>query len=146
MPQLSDDRYRETASAVFNGALLADTEPLIPCNPIDAYNFERLGNNLYCLTLAVPGFAEDEIDISADGGYLRIRGSSHLMESAGDVLHRGLEAKLDITFLMTRPLELDAAEVRCGLLRITLRDQPGTGVEAAFPPRLQGIEALALAA
>jgi hypothetical protein len=37
-------------------------------------------------------------------------------------------------------------ELRCGLLRIWLRAQPGGAVEAAIPPRLIGVEAFALAA
>lgn len=128
-----------------NGAFV-DTVPLMACDAADAYNLERIGQDRYRLTLAVPGFDEAEIDVSAYGGFLRIKGRSGLAEAEGDVLHRGLDATLDRTFLMTHPLDVIRVEARCGLLRIVLREQPGAGVQAMIPPRFQDVEAVALAA
>lgn len=123
-----------------------DGAPLMPCDAMDGYNLERLGRDRYCLALAVPGFDGGEIDVSTTGGYLRITGSSRLADSAGDVLHRGLAHRLDRTFLMTHPLDVIVVEVRCGLLRIFLREQPSAGVRAAIPPQIHSVDALALAA
>lgn len=125
---------------------IATTLPLFPCDALDAYNVERIGPHLYRLALAVPGFDADDIEVQAEGGFLRVTGASRDGGPAGEVLHRGLDERLDCTFLMTRPLDVADIEVRCGLLRIVLRDSPGSGVEAVIPPRLQGIEALAIAA
>lgn len=124
----------------------SDTLSLVPCDAGGAYNFARIGQERYCLTLAVPGFDVGDIEVSAKSGYLRISGASSHFDSGGDVLHRGLDCKLDHTFLMTRPLEVAEVEVRCGLLRIILREHPGAGVQTSVPPRLAGVEALALAA
>ena len=124
----------------------SDTLPLVPCDAIGPYNFARIASDRYCLTLAVPGFDEDDIEVAARAGTLHISGVSRHLDSDGDVLHRGLNGKLDHTFLMTRPLEVVEVEVRCGLLRIILREHPGAGVQTVVPPRLVGVEALALAA
>lgn len=42
-----------------------------------AHNLERLGRDRYRLTLAVPGFAEDELSVEASLAELTVRGRRH---------------------------------------------------------------------
>lgn len=128
-----------------DGAVVGEM-PLMPCDGAGGWNFERVARDRYRLALAVPGFDDGDIDVSADGGCLRITGESSLAGAEGELLHRGLDATLGRSFLMLRPLDVTAIDVRCGLLRIDLRDRPGAGVQPAPPPRLESVEAIALAA
>ena len=146
MLELFDNGDLGSRSLPFADGTYSDTLPLGPCDPVGAFNFARIAQDRYCLTLAVPGFDEEDIDVSAKSGYLRISGVTSQVECGGDVLHCGLDGKLDITFLMTHPLEVAEFEVRSGLLRVILREHPGAGVETVVPPRLAGAEALVLAA
>lgn len=146
MQDLFDRRHPEAEGGPHLGDVCGTTAPLIPCDAVNAFNFVRKGPDLYCLTLPAPGFDEDEISVSAEGGYLRVTGLSRRVEPEGDVLHRGIDEKLDYTFLMTHPLDVARVEARCGLLRIMLRDQPGAGVHSVIVPRLHGVEAFAVAA
>ena len=146
MESLLHHRDSEAHMETYADGTYSDAMPLIPCDAVGAYNFERLSHDRYRLTLAVPGFQEEDIEVLAKAGYLRVIGNSRYFDSDDEVLHRGLNGKLDHTFLMTRPLELVEFDVISGLLRIILREGPGVGVRTAIPPRLQGIEAFALAA
>lgn len=124
----------------------SDMLPLVPCDAVGAYNFARIGRDRYCLTLAVPGFDMEDIEVLVKAGYLHVSGVAGDVDSGGEVLHRGLEVTLDHTFLMTHPLEVAEVEVHSGLLRIILREHPGAGVQSSAPPSLKGSEALAIAA
>jgi HSP20 family molecular chaperone IbpA len=146
MQKLFDIGNLGPRSQNFADGAYSDMLPLVPCDSVGAYNFARIGQDRYCLTLAVPGFDEDGIHVSAKAGYLHISGVAADVDSGGEVLHRGLAGELDHTFLMIHPLEVAGVEVRSGLLRIVLREHPGAGVQASIPPRLAGIEALAVAA
>jgi HSP20 family molecular chaperone IbpA len=146
MSKQFDSGETEPQSQGFGDGAYSDMLPLVPCESVGAYNFARIGKDRYCLTLAVPGFDEEDIDVSAKAGYLHVSGVATDVDSDGVVLHRGLEATLDHTFLMIHPLEVAEVEVHSGLLRITLREHPGAGVQTSAPPSLSGSEAITIAA
>ena len=124
-----------------------DTVPLMPCDAADGYMVERIGRDSYCLTLAAPGFEAEDIEVTADRGFLRITGEAALTRKTSQVLHYGLDSKLDRTFMMLRPFDTTGIEIRHGLLRIYLQEQPGAGLQTLMPPPgLSAAEALALAA
>lgn len=124
----------------------SNTMPLMPCDGVDGYMVERIGRDSFCLTLAAPGFEAQDIEVTANNGFLRITGDTALGQKTSQVLHHGLDSKLDRSFMMLRPFDTIKIEVRHGLLRIFLQEQPGAGLRALMPPYLSAAEALALAA
>ncbi|MDJ0513253.1 MAG: Hsp20 family protein [Methyloceanibacter sp.] len=85
----------------------------------DDQNPERLR-----ITLAVAGFARDELDVSIAGGALRIRGEKP-DEDRKDYLHRGLAGRrFKRTFALVNGVEVRKAELHNGLLAIELAKPP----------------------
>lgn len=138
-------QVREVLSGKRHAEAFSDTMPLMPCDGVDEYMVERIGRDSYCLTLAAPGFEAEDIEVTADGGFLRITGNAMLTRKTNRILHYGLDSKLDRTFMLLRPIDTSGIEVRRGLLRIFLREPPDAGL-TLVPPGLSAAEALALAA
>lgn len=89
------------------------------------YNIELLpeddgGPEVLRITLAVAGFARDELDVSVEDGELLIRGVKR-DEGAKDYLHRGIAARhFKRTFALASGVEVRNAELHNGLLAIEL--------------------------
>ncbi|ODR99817.1 hypothetical protein AUC68_01345 [Methyloceanibacter methanicus] len=89
------------------------------------YNVEILPADAHCperlrITLAVAGFARDELDVSITGGALQIRGEKP-DEEPKDYLHRGLASRrFKRTFALVNGVEVRKAELHNGLLAIEL--------------------------
>jgi HSP20 family molecular chaperone IbpA len=123
--------------------------PLVPCDPDNsaAYNLESFGERRYRLTLAVPGFSYREIEVVADGGFLRVSGKTRKAQASGDSLHQGLSSTLRHTFLLLQPLSVVATDARDGLLRIDLEnDAVAPGLALKRPIVWETAGALGLAA
>ncbi|HMQ57031.1 MAG TPA: Hsp20 family protein [Rhizobiaceae bacterium] len=92
------------------------------------YNIERLqgeqGDRLR-ITLAVAGFALDDLDITTEQGQLVIRGRQK-DEGPRDYLHRGIAARqFQKAFVLADGMHVLGAELRNGLLSIELeRPEP----------------------
>ena len=92
------------------------------------YNIERLGSgNGSCerlrITLAVAGFAEDDLDVSVEENQLTIRGKQ-ADDEPREFLHRGIAARqFQRTFLLADGMRVAGAELKNGLLAIEL-DRP----------------------
>ena len=94
------------------------------------YNIERTespngGGEVLCITLAVAGFGEDELDITLEDGQLVIRGRQ---KEDGDrnYLHRGIAARqFQRAFVLADGIDVAGAELENGLLSINLvRPEP----------------------
>jgi HSP20 family molecular chaperone IbpA len=89
------------------------------------YNIELLpeghrGPEALRITLAVAGFALDELDVSVEDGELTVRGAKH-DEVAKDYLHRGIAARqFKRSFALAKGVEVRKAELHDGLLAIVL--------------------------
>lgn len=89
------------------------------------YNIELLpeddgGPEVLRITLAVAGFARDELDVSVEDGELLICGVKR-DEDAKDYLHRGIAARhFKRTFALASGVEVRNAELHNGLLAIEL--------------------------
>ncbi len=89
------------------------------------YNIERLGRTAdraesLRITLAVAGFASDELDVTVEENELVIRGKQK-DEPAGDYLHRGIAARqFQKTFVLAEGIEVTGAALKDGLLSIDL--------------------------
>jgi HSP20 family molecular chaperone IbpA len=89
------------------------------------YNIERLArtaNRVETLriTLAVAGFAADELAVSVEENELVIRGKQK-EESAREYLHRGIAARqFQKSFVLAKGIEVRGADLKDGLLSIDL--------------------------
>ena len=89
------------------------------------YNIELLPDDAGApealrITLAVAGFARDELDVSVENGELLIRGAKR-DEGPKDYLHRGIAARhFKRTFGLANGVEVRKAELHEGLLAIEL--------------------------
>jgi molecular chaperone IbpA len=85
------------------------------------YNIERLGENEYRITMAVAGFAEDELKIDVKEQTLNVKGEKKADEKDGQYLHRGIATRaFDRRFQLADHVEVKGAELKDGLLHIDL--------------------------
>jgi len=94
------------------------------------HNIERIAGaesspEKLCITLAVAGFAQDEIEVTVEENQLTIRGRQQ-DDKGRDYLHRGIAARqFQRSFLVAEGMQVLAAELANGLLSIDLvRPQP----------------------
>ncbi len=86
------------------------------------YNIERLAENSYRITMAVAGFARDEIAIEAKETALCVRGEKKPVEEAErEYLHRGIAQRgFERRFQLADYVEVSGADLKDGLLHIDL--------------------------
>ncbi len=84
------------------------------------YNIEILDENRYCITLAVAGFDESDLDISVEKGVLTIRGKKE-NEGERKYLHQGIANRaFERKFNLADYVEVTGADLNNGLLSISL--------------------------
>ena len=95
------------------------------------YNIEQTSENSYRITLAVAGFAEDDLSITVEDRQLVVRGRQSEAEDNRVFLHRGIAARqFQKSFVLADGVEVDKAAVENGLLHIDLRrTEPDTIVQ-----------------
>ncbi len=95
------------------------------------YNIEQRGEGQYRITLAVAGFAEDDLAITLEDAQLVIRGRQ--VEDADErvFLHRGIAARqFQRSFVLADGVEVAGAIMENGLLHVDLkRHLPDTVVQ-----------------
>ncbi len=90
-------------------------------NGYPPYNIEQVSDHAFRITLAVAGFAEDDLSITVEDRQLVVRGRQ--AEDTGDrvFLHRGIAARqFQRTFLLADGVEVGGAALANGLLHIDL--------------------------
>jgi molecular chaperone IbpA len=104
-------RALETASRLDNAA-----------NSYPPYDIEVSGEDSYRITLAVAGFSEDEIEITAKENSLEIIGSSKNADSEGkEFLHRGIARRaFERRFELADHVKVVGASMNNGLLNVDL--------------------------
>jgi molecular chaperone IbpA len=98
------------------------------------YNIERTGENAYRITLAVAGFAENDISIEAKQNTLTIKGEKQAKteEKKSEVLYQGIAARtFERVFQLAEHVEVKGAGLENGLLHVDLVRQ----VPEAMKPR-----------
>jgi molecular chaperone IbpA len=87
------------------------------------YNIERTGENAYRISVAVAGFAENELSIVAKENTLTIRGDKQTKtdEKNGSVLYQGIAARaFERQFQLADHVEVKGAKLENGLLHVDL--------------------------
>ena len=86
------------------------------------YNIERTGENTYRITVAVSGFAKDELSLVAKENTLTIKGEKVANEnSKAEVLYRGIAARaFERAFQLADFVQVKDASLENGLLHVDL--------------------------
>jgi len=94
------------------------------------YNIEQVDGSGIRITLAVAGFARDELDITVENNQLTIRGQKTEDDEDRVFLHRGIASRqFQRTFVLADGIEVTDAGLSNGLLNIDLaRPEPAVQV------------------
>jgi molecular chaperone IbpA len=115
-------------------SLLDDASRLVPSTAGVNYNIERLGNDAYRITLAVPGFEMEDLEILQQPNLLIVNGKTAANDKS-NYLHRSIEQRsFSQRFELADFVEVGNASLRNGLLCIELRREVP---EAMKPRRIQ---------
>lgn len=90
-------------------------------NGYPPYNIEHVSENAFRITLAVAGFAEEDLSITVEDRQLVVRGKQDGTEDERVFLHRGIASRqFQRTFLLADGVEVSGAALANGLLHIDL--------------------------
>ncbi len=85
------------------------------------YNIERRGDNEYRISMAVAGFAEDDLNIEVKENAMTVRGERGEQTDESDYLHRGIATRtFERRFQLADHVEVNGANLENGLLHIDL--------------------------
>jgi HSP20 family molecular chaperone IbpA len=95
------------------------------------YNIEQTGDNRLRITLAVAGFAMDDLQITQEDNQLVVRGRQKEEPEGRIFLHRGIAARqFQRAFVLAEAIMVEGAWLDNGLLHIELRrPQPESRVK-----------------
>ncbi|QSX35083.1 Hsp20 family protein [Shewanella avicenniae] len=99
------------------------------------YNIELLGDNQYRITMAVAGFAMEELEITSEGEKLVVKGTKAEQQPERQYLYQGIaERGFERTFQLADYVTVSGAHLENGLLNIDLvREIP----EAMKPRKIE---------
>jgi molecular chaperone IbpA len=99
------------------------------------YDIEKAGDDKYRITIAVAGFKESELQLSAKDDELVVTGRREAPQDNGTYLHRGIAAReFERHFRLASYMVVKGAELKDGLLSIDLaRELP----DALKPRRIE---------
>ena len=100
-----------------------------------AYNIEKLSDSDYRITLALAGFAENDINAEVKDGILSIKAAKNNENQNSSYIHRGIaERSFSRQFRLADNIEVTNAELVNGMLIISLhRNIP----EAELPKQIE---------
>lgn len=112
---------------------LDDSTPSYP-----PYNIEKTGENAYRITMAVAGFGEDDLTITAQESSLIISGKVNKAEDERTYLHRGIAGRaFERRFELAEHIQVSGASLANGLLHVDLVRE----IPEAMKPRTIQIQA-----
>ncbi|WP_137123850.1 Hsp20 family protein [Roseomonas sp. HF4] len=115
-------------------ARLMDSARTVPeANGYPPYNIEKTGDDSYVLTMAVAGFSEADIEITAQENTLTVAGRPQPQPEDGRrFLHRGIAGRaFERRFVLADHIVVEGADLANGLLHVALRRM----VPEALKPR-----------
>lgn len=85
------------------------------------YNIEKTGEDTYRLTMAVAGFAQDELDLTVHENTLIVTGKAQKEDENGRYLHRGIARRaFERRFSLADHIKVTGASLDNGLLHVDL--------------------------
>lgn len=104
-------------------ARLADAATVsAPAPSYPPYNIERTGEDSYRLTMAVAGFAPEELEMVVRENTLVISGKVKAEAHTGEVLYRGIAGRaFERRFVLADHIQVDGADLQNGLLHVGLK-------------------------
>jgi len=100
---------------------LADTATRFDGSGYPPYNIESTGDNAYRLTVAVAGFAPNELDVTVKENALLVSGKSKKDEDRTVYLHRGIASRaFERRFQLADHIKVTGASLDNGLLHVEL--------------------------
>ena len=96
-------------------------EAAVPGYP--PYDIERTGENAYCISVAVAGFADADLSIEVKENTLRINGEKQAVdeEKSGELLYQGIAGRnFERNFQLADHVQVKGANLENGLLRVDL--------------------------
>ena len=85
------------------------------------YNVELVDDNHYRISIAVAGFAEHELDITAQSNTLIVKGSHQPSDKERTYLYQGIaERNFERKFQLAKHIQIKGANLENGLLYIDL--------------------------
>lgn len=92
-------------------------------NGYPPYNIVQHNDNEFSISLAVAGFSMEDITVTKDKNTLSIEGKSpKTAEEEKNYLHKGVAARsFNREFTLADYVEVDKAELKLGMLNITLK-------------------------
>ncbi|MFT8815619.1 Hsp20 family protein [Acetobacter fabarum] len=86
------------------------------------YDIAKTGSDSYALTMAIAGFAPDDIELLVQDSTLVVSGRVSAPQDEGEVLHRGIARRaFERRFALADHVEVTGADMNNGLLRISVR-------------------------
>lgn len=132
---------------------LMDFAAQVDANPgYPPYNIEKLGDEAYRITMAVAGFAEDELDVTVKENTLTISGEAKTADGESEqvqFLHRGIARRaFERRFELADTIKVSGAALENGLLVVALqrvipdeKKPRSIQIDAAKPKQVQQVEA-----
>ena len=112
---------------LMDAATRSDNQPNFP-----PYNIELLEEDKYRITMAVAGFAENELEIEVEQDALRVTGSKAAESDERHYLHQGIAARnFERQFRLADHVKVVGARIENGLLHIDLERE----IPEAMKPR-----------
>jgi HSP20 family molecular chaperone IbpA len=97
-------------------------------------NITQTADGAYRITLAVAGFAEDDLAITLENNQLTVRGGQSDDPEGRVYLHRGIAARqFQRSFVLADGVEVTGAGLENGLLNIELRRNPPEEIVRTIP-------------
>lgn len=109
------DRFNDLFESLIEG-----TEDRFDTYP--PYNIEKIGEDDYRIVMAVAGFTENDLNITAEGDTLLVNGRiDDKAEEGRTYLHRGIAARaFQRSFRLADHIKVTGADMKNGLLTINL--------------------------
>jgi len=110
----------DTLASMLNSNLVTERT----ANDFPPYNIEVLDENLYTISLAVPGFDVTELDIQIERSLLTVRGDNSKIKSQSKYLYKGIPSQtFERKFALSEYVEVTEASLQDGVLSIHLVKQ-----------------------
>lgn len=89
--------------------------------PYPPYNIELLDKDQYQITMAIAGFAEEELELQSENQTLTVSGKKMADNAERNYLHQGIAARnFERRFQLAEHVEVTGARLANGLLHIEL--------------------------